>query len=87
MRNNVAVAGTRWFFPNCNQIRTETHWLTGPNDPYYKNIVPGVLVIRKFVHPYNGTYSCGSSKFIHDALSHGDNIILTLAGMCNLNCK
>jgi len=25
MRNNVAVAGARWFFPNGTQVRTEAH--------------------------------------------------------------
>jgi len=68
MRNNVAVAGARWFFPNHTQVRTATHRLTRANDPYFRNIIPSVLVIRKFVHPYDGTYYCGPSSGI-------DNII------------
>ena len=82
MRNNVAVAGARWFFPNGTQVRTETHSATRPNDPYFRNIIPSVLVIRKFVHPYNGTYSCGPSSGINDVSSQGDTINLIL-GMCN----
>jgi len=78
MRNNVAVAGARWYFPNGTQVRTETHNLTKPNDPYFRNIVPSVLVIQKFVHPYNGTYSCGPNSNFYDALLQGDTINLTL---------
>jgi len=85
MRDNAAVAGTRWFFPNRDQVRVKR--LSGPNDPYYKNIVPSLLVIQKFVHPYNGTYSCGPSKFFNHVSSGGDTISLTLAGMCNFNCE
>jgi len=81
MRNNVAVAGARWFFPNGTQVRTENNRLTRPNDPYFRNIVPSVLVIRKFVHPYNGTYSCGPSNFFVIGSSQGDTINLILAGM------
>jgi len=81
MRNNVAVTGARWFFPNGTQVRTETHVLTRPNDPYFRNNIPSALVIRKFVHPYNGTYSCVPSQFFDRIRSYGDNISLTLAGM------
>jgi len=81
MRNNVAVGGARWFFPNGTQVRTEIHYLTRPNDPYFKNNVPSVLVIRKYIHPYNGTYSCGPTRNFDDVKSQGDNISLTLAGM------
>ena len=84
MRNNVAVHGARWFFPNGNQVRTEVHSATGPNDPYFRNIFPTPLIIRKFVDPYNGTYSCGPSRTFNDASLHGDTISLTLAGMCNV---
>jgi len=84
MRNNVAVAGARWFFPNRNQVRTETHSDTRPNDPYFRNNVPSVLVIQKFVHPYDGTYSCGPSQAFNDVSSEGDTISLTLAGMNTL---
>jgi len=81
MRNNVAVAGARWFFPNGTQVRTETHADTRPNDPYFRNIIPSVLIIRKFVHPYNGTYGCGSSTNIDSVSSHGDTISITVVGM------
>jgi len=87
MWNNVAVGGARWFFPNKTQVRTETNRLTRPNDPYYKNNVPSVLVIQNFIHPDNGTYSCGPSHNIASVSSHGDTISLTLAGMCNFNCE
>jgi len=85
MRNNVAVAGARWFFPNGTRVRTEIHSATGPNDPYYKNIIPSQLVIRKFVHPYNGTYGCGPSTTFVIGSSEGDTISLTLAGMNNFS--
>jgi len=52
MRDDVAVAGTRWFFPNRTQIRTENHRLTRPDNPYFRNNVPSALVICKFVYPY-----------------------------------
>jgi len=81
MGNNVAVAGARWFFPNGIQICTETHSTTGPNDPYFRNNVPSVLVIRKFIPPYNGTYRCGPSSSFSNAFTQGDAINLTLAGM------
>jgi len=77
MRNNVAVHGARWFFPNGNQVRTEVHSATGPNVPYFRNIFPTPLIIRKFVHPYNGTYSCGPNRAFNDASLHGDTISLT----------
>ena len=81
MRNNVAVAGARWFFPNGNQVRTEYHSTTGPNDPYFRNILPTPLIIRKFVHPYNGTYHCGPTSLFSSVSSRGDTISLTLVGM------
>jgi len=83
MRNNVAVIGARWFFPNGTQVRTETHHLTRLNDPYFRNNVPSVLVIRKFVHPYNGTYGCGPGSNFASVSSYGDTISLTLVGMNN----
>ena len=86
MRNNVAVAGARWFFPNGTQVRTENHPYTGPNDPYFRNIIPIPLVIRKFIHPYNGTYGCGPNSLFDYVSSHRDTINLTLAGMNNFNC-
>ena len=81
MRNNVAVAGTRWFFPNGTQVRTKTHHLTGPNDPYFRNTVPTPLIFREFVHPYNGTYGCGYNSFIYSVSSGGITINLILLGM------
>jgi len=84
MRKNVAVAGTRWFFPNGTQVRIETNRLTRPNDPYFRNNVPSVLVIRRFIHPYNGTYGCGPSSNFASVSSQGDIINLILAGMNSL---
>jgi len=84
MKNNLALGGARWFFPNRTQVRTETHRLTRPNDPYYRNIVPSVLIIREFVHPYNGTYSCGPNDVFNLVSSQGDTISLTLAGMYDI---
>jgi len=81
MRNNVAVAGARWFFPDHTQVRSETHSDTGPNDPYFRNIVPTPLIIREFVYPYNGTYRCGPSSSLNNAKTQGDIINLTLPGM------
>jgi len=84
MRNYVAVVGARWFLPNGTLVCTETYRLTGHNDPYFRNNVPGhgVLIIREFVHPYNGTYSCGPNINFNDASSQGDTIN-TLANMNN----
>jgi len=76
MRNNVAVAGARWFFPNGNQVVIERR--SGPNDPYFKNNLPTPLIIQKFVHPYNGTYHCGSSSNFDNVQ---DTINLILTGM------
>jgi len=81
MRDNVAVGGARWFFPNRNQVRTETHWLTRPNGPYYKNVIPTPLIIQKFVHPYIGTYGCGHTRHFSTV---SVTINLTLAGMNSL---
>jgi len=85
LRNNVAVAGARWFFPNGTQVRVETHSATRPNDPYFRNTIPSVLVIQKFVHPYNGTYSCGPTNNFHGLSSQGDTISLTLAARLGMN--
>ena len=83
MESNVVVGGARWFFPNGTQVRTETHRLTGPNDPYYRNIIPAPLFIPEFVHPYDGTYSCGPSSNFVDVKTEGDTINLTLLGINN----
>jgi len=83
MKNHVARPGVRWFFPNDSQVRTETHALTRPSDPYFRNIVPTPLIIREFVYPYNGTYSCGPSSEFPRVSSEGDTISLILASMNN----
>ena len=83
MKIDVIRPGVRWFFPDNTQVRTETNLATGPNDPYFRNIVPTPLIIREFVHPYNGTYSCGPSTDFGRVLLEGDTISLILASMIN----
>jgi len=82
MKNNVAVTIiARWFFPNGTQVRTEKHKLTRPDDPYFRYTVPTPLIIREFVHPYNGTYGCGPNSSFDSVSSGGDTINLILLGM------
>ena len=78
MINNIVVGGARWFFPNGDRIRVQNSTRPGP---YFINNIPTPLIIPSFVHPYDGTYSCGPSKNFEYAALYGDNITLTLLGM------
>ena len=83
MRNNIVVGGARWFFPNGDRVRIQSP--SRPGSPYFINNIPTPLIIPSFVHPYDGTYSCGPSTDFNRVLSEGDTITLTLASMNN--CK
>ena len=83
MNNNIVVGGARWFFPNGDQVRIQS--LSRPGSPYFINNIPTPLIIPSFVHPYDGTYSCGPSNDFDRVSSEGNNITLTLAGISN--CK
>ena len=75
MLDNVAVGPVLWFFNNTQVTATQFNG----NSPYYRNNVPGPLIIPLFVAGNNGTYRCGSDTTIG---STSDNIItLTVSGM------
>ena len=74
VQDNVAVGPVLWFFNNTQVTATQFNG----NSPYYRNNVPGPLIIPLFVAGNNGTYRCGSDTTIG---STSDNIItLTLSG-------
>ena len=73
MQSGVAVGPVLWFFNN-TQVPTQANG----NTPYFRNNVPGPLIIPLFVAGNNGTYRCESDTTIG---STSDNIItLTLPG-------
>ena len=78
MINNIVVGGARWFFSNGTRIRLQSP--SRPGSPYFINNIPTPLIIPSFVHPYDGTYSCGPSNDIKRVSSEGDTITLILPG-------
>ena len=83
MINNIVVGRARWFFPNGDRVLIQSP--SRPGSPYFINTIPTPLIIPSFVHPYNGTYSCGPSNVFGRVSSEGDTITFTLVGMDNCN--
>ena len=74
MEGGVAVGPVIWFFNDTQVTLTQSN----RNSPYYRDNVPGPLIIPLFVSGNDGIYRCGPSFYIEP--TSDNSITLTLPG-------